>query len=163
MVSDTQVGSGKSSLLAALLAEITPTGGSNTLPLVRGSMAYCAQQPWIIAGTLRDNILFGLAYDPVRYHKTLEGCALVEDIGALPAGDMTELGERGINLSGGQKVLLMTKLTELPHLNHRIYSCSRHELKPSPTAARPPTPATPTQRRRGLLWRARRTRRRRWC
>jgi ATP-binding cassette subfamily C (CFTR/MRP) protein 1 len=100
----TQVGSGKSSLLAALLAEITPTGGANTLPLVRGSMAYCAQQPWIIAGTLRDNILFGLAYDPVRYQKTLEGCALVDDIGALPAGDLTELGERGINLSGGQKV-----------------------------------------------------------
>lgn len=156
-----QVGCGKSSLLAALLAEITPTGGPNTLPLVRGSMAYCAQQPWIIAGTLRDNILFGLAYDPVRYHKTLEGCALVDDIGALPAGDLTELGERGINLSGGQKVRVGVVFTLTRKLDCCSGKRSGHVINLS--LGPPPHASRSLQRRRGWRWRARRTRRRRWC
>jgi ATP-binding cassette subfamily C (CFTR/MRP) protein 1 len=135
------VGSGKSSLLAALLAEITPTGGADTLPLVRGTIAYCAQQPWIIAGTLRDNILFGLDYDPVRYHQTLEGCALVEDISALPGGDLTELGERGINLSGGQKVRWVGWLHMDGWLGHSCEGRTRSVCTFTPASTCPPNSA----------------------
>eukprot|EP00957_Ditylum_brightwellii_P189325 14410178-Ditylum_brightwellii.AAC.1 len=65
--------------------------------------AYCAQNPWVINDTLRGNILFGRDYNQERYEKVIEACALKSDFEVLPAGDMTEIGERGINLSGGQK------------------------------------------------------------
>ncbi len=53
--------------------------------------------------TIRDNILFGQALDKVKYVNTIKVCQLNRDLEILPAGDMTEIGERGINLSGGQK------------------------------------------------------------
>jgi ABC-type multidrug transport system fused ATPase/permease subunit len=56
-----------------------------------------------VNATLRDNILFGRDFIQERYDIVLEACALVDDLDVLPAGDMTEIGERGINLSGGQK------------------------------------------------------------
>ena len=59
--------------------------------------------PWIVAGSVRDNIIFGCPWDPIRYDAVLTACALDDDMALLPAGDATELGERGINLSGGQK------------------------------------------------------------
>jgi ATP-binding cassette subfamily C (CFTR/MRP) protein 1 len=58
---------------------------------------------WIMNATLRDNILFGQRFDPEFYEKTIDACALRQDIEMLPGGDMTEIGEKGINLSGGQK------------------------------------------------------------
>eukprot|EP00887_Chlorella_sp_A99_P004200 scaffold15.g4200.t1 len=73
---------------------------------VHGSVAYCAQVPWIVSGTVRENILFGQPMEKARYDAVLKACALLDDIAALPAGDETELGERGINLSGGQKARL---------------------------------------------------------
>ncbi|OXA43509.1 multidrug resistance-associated protein 1 [Folsomia candida] len=94
------VGSGKSTLLSALLGELTKISGKvNT----RGTIAYVAQQAWIQNATLRDNILFGKPFDPVRYDKVIDACALRPDLEILPAGDKTEIGEKGINLSGGQK------------------------------------------------------------
>lgn len=61
------------------------------------------QIPWVINQTLRENILFGEEYNEERYYQTLESCALLPDLDMLPAGDKTEIGEKGINLSGGQK------------------------------------------------------------
>ncbi|KAK9321278.1 P-loop containing nucleoside triphosphate hydrolase protein [Lipomyces orientalis] len=93
------IGSGKKSLLASLVGEMKQTGGTVRLG---GKVAYCPQ-PWIMNATLRDNILFGREFDPERYSKIIADCALEHDISVLPAGDMTEIGERGINISGGQK------------------------------------------------------------
>ena len=66
-------------------------------------MAYCSQTPWVVNATLRDNIVFGRSFDRARYESVLDACALQPDIEILPAKDMTEIGERGVGLSGGQK------------------------------------------------------------
>ncbi|GBG77942.1 hypothetical protein CBR_g25873 [Chara braunii] len=94
------VGSGKSSLLNAILGEMTCTAGC---VVVRGKLSYLPQAPWIQSGTLRENILFGSPYLPSRYANVLEACALNVDVAYLRGGDMAEIGERGINLSGGQR------------------------------------------------------------
>ncbi|KAJ6255815.1 hypothetical protein Dda_9425 [Drechslerella dactyloides] len=94
------VGSGKSSLLAALAGDMRKTSGTITQG---ASMAYCPQSAWIQNATLRDNITFGRPFDPVWYQKVIYACALKPDIDMLPLGDMTEIGERGITVSGGQK------------------------------------------------------------
>ncbi|XP_029673303.1 multidrug resistance-associated protein 1 isoform X3 [Formica exsecta] len=94
------VGSGKSSLLSALLGEMGKLSGKvNT----KGPIAYVSQQPWIQNATLQDNVLFGKALNKSIYNRVIEGCALSPDLKMLPAGDQTEIGEKGINLSGGQK------------------------------------------------------------
>jgi ABC-type glutathione transport system ATPase component len=94
------VGSGKTSLLAALAGEMRRTGGT----MVHGaSRAFCPQYAWIQNVTVRDNIVFGQPFDSDWYHEVVDACALRADFRSLPAGDMTEIGERGINLSGGQK------------------------------------------------------------
>eukprot|EP00026_Physarum_polycephalum_P000551 Phypoly_transcript_00552.p1 GENE.Phypoly_transcript_00552~~Phypoly_transcript_00552.p1 ORF type:complete len:1441 (-),score=206.09 Phypoly_transcript_00552:79-4401(-) len=94
------VGSGKSSLLAALLGEINKTSGR---VFVNGSIAYVPQQAWMQNTSLRANILFGKPYEDAKYSQCLSCCELLPDIKILPNGDMTEIGEKGINLSGGQK------------------------------------------------------------
>ncbi|KAJ2556689.1 hypothetical protein EV175_001836 [Coemansia sp. RSA 1933] len=95
-----RVGSGKSSLVSAVLGDMVKSAGSVE---VRGSIAYAPQQAWIMNATLRDNILFGHKYDREFYSRVLDACALRPDLDMLPDGDMTEIGEKGINLSGGQK------------------------------------------------------------
>ncbi len=95
-----QVGAGKSSLLASVVGEMEKKEGSVTL---RGRVAYAPQVPFIKNATLRDNITFGLPFDQDKYDNVLEACALLPDLATLDAGDMTEIGEKGINLSGGQK------------------------------------------------------------
>ncbi|XP_026106150.1 multidrug resistance-associated protein 5 [Carassius auratus] len=94
------VGSGKSSLLSALLGQMTLLSGSVA---VNGDFAYVAQQAWILNDSLRENILFGKRYIEEKYNAVLEACCLFPDIIELPYGDMTEIGERGANLSGGQR------------------------------------------------------------
>ncbi|XP_043211792.1 ATP-binding cassette sub-family C member 3-like isoform X6 [Amphibalanus amphitrite] len=94
------VGSGKSSLLSALLGEMEKVGGRvNT----KGNVAYVAQEAWIQNATLKDNILFGRTLDEDLYNRCVDACALRSDFEMLPGGDKTEIGEKGINLSGGQK------------------------------------------------------------
>ena len=93
-------GSGKSSLLHALLGEMQPLGGAVA---VHGRVAYAAQQAWIFKGSLRDNVLFGDAFESRRYHGTIDACQLRRDLDQLAAGDEQEIGEGGVNLSGGQK------------------------------------------------------------
>ena len=68
---------------------------------VYGSVAYAAQVAFIQNSTLRDNIVYGNSYSESKYQSTLAECALLPDIKVLPAGHETEIGERGINLSGG--------------------------------------------------------------
>ncbi|XP_067103327.1 ATP-binding cassette sub-family C member 5 isoform X1 [Osmerus mordax] len=94
------VGSGKSSLLSALLGQMTLLEGTVA---VGGGFAYVAQQAWILNDSLKENILFGKEYDSAKYNAVLEACCLVPDLLDLPYGDMTEIGERGANLSGGQR------------------------------------------------------------
>ncbi|KAH9262238.1 hypothetical protein BASA82_000739 [Batrachochytrium salamandrivorans] len=94
------VGSGKSSLLNALVGEMRRISGNLTF---RGSVGYCQQQAWIQNTTVRENILFGLPYHAQKYKEVIRACALESDLAILSSGDATEIGERGINLSGGQK------------------------------------------------------------
>ncbi|CAL1702786.1 unnamed protein product [Somion occarium] len=101
-----QTGSGKTSLLMALLGEMhrIPTGPHSFINLPRqGGVAYHAQESWVLNETIRDNILFGAPYDEHRYNTVLEQCALKHDIELFEAGDQTEVGEKGLTLSGGQK------------------------------------------------------------
>ncbi|KAF9541402.1 Multidrug resistance-associated protein 1 [Mortierella hygrophila] len=95
-----RVGQGKTSLLSALIGEMYKRQGTVR---IRGRVAYAAQQAWIVNMTLRDNITFGLDFDQERYDRIVAASGLLPDIKMLPAGDQTEIGERGINLSGGQK------------------------------------------------------------
>ncbi|KAJ2852499.1 hypothetical protein IWW36_000127, partial [Coemansia brasiliensis] len=95
-----KVGSGKSSLISAILGDMVKETGR---VLVQGRIAYVPQVPWIINATLRDNILFGSEMDQELYDRVIDACALRADLKMLPAGDLTEIGEKGINLSGGQK------------------------------------------------------------
>ncbi|EDV28862.1 uncharacterized protein TRIADDRAFT_19489, partial [Trichoplax adhaerens] len=95
-----RVGSGKSSLVSAILGEMICRRGE----IRRGdSIAVVTQQPWIFNETLRENILFGSKYDSKRYYDVLSACCLTADLKCLIAGDRTLIGDRGINLSGGQK------------------------------------------------------------
>ncbi|KAF9106425.1 Canalicular multispecific organic anion transporter 2 [Mortierella sp. GBA35] len=95
-----RVGQGKSSLLSAIIGEMYKVQGRVQ---ISGRIGYVPQQSWIINATLKDNILFGNEYDEARYRHILFACGLGPDLAILPAGDLTEIGERGINLSGGQK------------------------------------------------------------
>ncbi|KAL3100076.1 hypothetical protein niasHT_022904 [Heterodera trifolii] len=99
-----KVGSGKSSLLNAILGEMHKVYGYVG---IRGTVAYVPQQPWILNRTLRENIIFPVSEEekPYEQHyaKVVKACALTADFSVLPNGDQTEIGEKGINLSGGQK------------------------------------------------------------
>ncbi|GJJ74847.1 ATP-binding cassette, subfamily C (CFTR/MRP), member 1 [Entomortierella parvispora] len=95
-----RVGQGKTSLLNAIIGDMYKREGTVK---TYGSKAYVAQQAWIVNATLRDNITFGNVFDQAKYDHILMACGLLPDIAMLPAGDQTEIGERGINLSGGQK------------------------------------------------------------
>ncbi|RDW83603.1 putative ABC transporter [Aspergillus mulundensis] len=110
-------GAGKSLLLQALIGEADVVKGNVVVPLpkadagpsstddwlVRGSVAYVSQDPWIENATIRDSILFGLQFNPARYEEVLHACALRPDLNIFPDGDKTDIGANGINLSGGQK------------------------------------------------------------
>ncbi|KAL6712781.1 ATP-binding cassette glutathione S-conjugate transporter ycf1 [Lecanora helva] len=98
-----RVGSGKSSLLQAILGDIWKIHGH---VVVHGSIAYVAQSPWVMNASVKENITFGHRWDPHFYERTLHACALTDDLKTLPDGDQTEVGERGISLSGGQKARL---------------------------------------------------------
>ncbi|CAH1801693.1 unnamed protein product [Owenia fusiformis] len=95
-------GCGKSSMLSAIMGEMcTKSGTVNWNPDCK--ISFAAQKAWLINATLKDNILFGEPYEKKRYKRVLQACALQPDIDILPAGDQTEIGEKGINMSGGQK------------------------------------------------------------
>lgn len=105
------VGSGKSSLLSALLGEMVLSSGDliihkKKLPdgsFTPASIAYCDQRPWIVNATVEENITFGKPMDEERMKKAIFAACMQDDLKILAAGLKTEIGERGINLSGGQK------------------------------------------------------------
>ncbi|KAJ6555073.1 hypothetical protein DFH09DRAFT_1318263 [Mycena vulgaris] len=102
-------GSGKTSLLMALLGEMhwIPASPDSWYNLPRGpGVAYAAQESWVLNETIRDNIIFDTPFDEERYKKVLYQCALEPDLGLFQAGDKTEVGEKGLTLSGGQKARL---------------------------------------------------------
>jgi len=94
------VGSGKSSMLGAMAGDMRRTSGNVTFG---SSRAFCPQYAWIQNATVRENIVFGKDYDRRWYNEVVDACALRPDLDMLPAGDATEIGERGITVSGGQK------------------------------------------------------------
>ncbi|KAJ1309694.1 hypothetical protein OPQ81_006459 [Rhizoctonia solani] len=99
-------GCGKTSLLMALLGEMhfVPSSPDSWFSLPRaGGVAYAAQEAWVQNETIRDNILLGTEYDEERYKKVISQCALERDLTLFEAGDQTEVGEKGMTLSGGQK------------------------------------------------------------
>ena len=127
-------GSGKTSLLMALLGEMTLIEGSVFLPggqsretlredpetHLTESIAYCAQQAWLANDTIKQNILFAAPLDESRYKSVIAACALERDLEILDSGDSTLVGEKGITLSGGQKQRIS--------LARALYCNSRHVL-----------------------------------
>lgn len=94
------VGSGKSSLLQAIIRELPLESGDI---LVNGSISYACQEPWVFASSIRQNILFGQEYTKERYDTVVKACNLLPDFKQFQFGDQTIIGERGSSLSGGQK------------------------------------------------------------
>ncbi|CAH0698828.1 unnamed protein product [Spodoptera exigua] len=94
------VGSGKSTLLHIVLSELPCTNGSVQ---INGTISYASQDPWLFVGSVRQNILFGQAFQKSRYMEVCRVCALEKDISLFPHGDKTVVGERGVSLSGGQR------------------------------------------------------------
>ncbi|KAE9539937.1 hypothetical protein AGLY_005189 [Aphis glycines] len=94
------IGAGKSSLIQAILRELPAFKGKIS---VDGVLSYASQEPWIFAGTIQQNILFGSPMDKERFKEVIDVCALKSDLEHFPLADETMVGERGITLSGGQK------------------------------------------------------------
>ncbi|CAG8664846.1 5084_t:CDS:10, partial [Acaulospora morrowiae] len=124
-----RVGAGKSSLLSSFLGEMEKISGEVT---VRGHIAFVPQSgmTWIMNATLRDNITFGFPYEPAFYEEVIEACSLKPDIAILPGGDLTEIGERGINLSGGQKARI--SLARAVYARADIYLLGKYRLQNTP-------------------------------
>lgn len=104
-----EVGAGKSSLIQAIMNNliIIPSDSDQNLNknkiIINGDIAYSAQIPWISNETIRNNILLFNNYNEKRYKETLEVCQLIEDLQKFPGKDQEEIGEKAINLSGGQR------------------------------------------------------------
>lgn len=120
-----KVGSGKSALLQAVLGELDRVKGDASLP--NDAVGYCAQLPWLQHMSIRDNILFSAPYDPSRYASVLDACALRPDLSSFKHGDLSDMGENGIGLSGGQRARVA--------LARAVYSQSRVLLLDDPLAA----------------------------
>ncbi|KAL7422691.1 hypothetical protein Q5752_001982 [Cryptotrichosporon argae] len=129
-------GAGKTACLIALLGEMDLVEGTSYLPKhvnqvneagLRNSVAYAAQTPWLQQKSIKDNILFGEEYDEARYDAVVEACALTPDFDVLEDGDETEIGAKGISLSGGQKARVA--------LARAVYSYTQHVLLDDPLAA----------------------------
>ncbi|KAK7474400.1 hypothetical protein BaRGS_00034354, partial [Batillaria attramentaria] len=109
-------GSGKSSFLSAIMGRMQLLSGTTK---VTGRIAYVGQDPWIINGTARENILFGQPYDEARFKQTVSACYLDKDFETFGAGDRVEIGDRGLTLSGGQKQRI--SLARAMYSNSDIY------------------------------------------
>ncbi|XP_070394694.1 multidrug resistance protein mrp-7-like isoform X2 [Dermacentor albipictus] len=118
------VGSGKSSLLSAIVGDMRQLSGAVSL---NGSIGIVSQAPQILNMSIRDNIIFGRKFDELYYAKVVEACQLCRDINMMPAGDLTEAGDKGEMLSGGQKQRVA--------LARAVYSCSDIYLLDDPTSS----------------------------
>ena len=113
------IGCGKSSLLYAILNEMTPDKEVQPKVVVNGSIAYSAQKPWIMSATLKENIVFNQIEDKKRLDEAIHYSGLKDDLKILPNGLETEIGEKGTNLSGGQKARV--SLARALYSNKDIY------------------------------------------
>ena len=115
-----EVGSGKSSLLQAILNCLILLNPKECDGIhINGDIGYASQIPWIQNDTIRNNILFFNEYDKVKYDEILEKCQLNYDLDNFEGKDLTEIGEKGVNLSGGQKVRV--SLARTVYSNPDIY------------------------------------------
>lgn len=94
------VGSGKTTLLSAICGNVNVLRGQLN---VWGSIALVPQHAWIFNNTIKENILFGLPFEEEKYKRIVNACCLEPDFSLMSDGDETQIGERGVNLSGGQK------------------------------------------------------------
>lgn len=126
-------GSGKTSLLLALLGEMPIEKGNVYLPhgdrraapsdpetKMTDTVAFCSQEAWLVNDTIKQNILFASDFDKKRYNEVLEVCQLKRDLEILENGDQTLIGDKGISLSGGQKQRVC--------LARALYSRSKHVI-----------------------------------
>ncbi len=118
------VGAGKSSLLSALMGSLARQEGTSAM---LDSVTYCAQAPWVYNASVRDNVIFASPLDENLYQRTVHACALEADIAQLSAGSDTEIGEKGVTLSGGQKARLA--------LARSVYSSKQVLLLDDPLSA----------------------------
>jgi len=116
-----ETGSGKTCLTNAILNYLNyiPTDTKNIYNIVNGTISYASQNPWILNGTVRDNIIFYNELDIERYSKVLEICQLLSDLNQLPGGELTEISSNGQNISGGQKARI--SLARAIYKNADIY------------------------------------------
>ena len=114
-----EVGSGKSSLIQAILNNMIIKQNNNTKIIINGNISYVGQEAWIQNNTIQNNILFYRPYDPTKYQTILDLCELKQDLESFPGGDLTEIGEKGVNLSGGQKARI--SLARAMYCDNDIY------------------------------------------
>ncbi|KAF7321054.1 hypothetical protein HMN09_00192800 [Mycena chlorophos] len=130
--------SGKTALLMAVLGEMTALPGSGRIIMAKNpskidrwgnahTISYAAQSPWLRHQSIKDNILFGYPYDEERYNAVIDCCALGPDLDMLEDGDATEIGEKGVSLSGGQKARVA--------LARAVYAKSKYVLLDDPLSA----------------------------
>ncbi|CAK5281621.1 unnamed protein product, partial [Mycena citricolor] len=128
--------SGKTALLLAVLGEMTTLEGRILMSKnahkvdAFGNMqtiSYAAQSPWLRHQSIKDNILFGYPLDTERYEQVIEACALRTDLNMLEDGDATEIGEKGVSLSGGQKARVA--------LARAVYARTQYVLLDDPLSA----------------------------
>ena len=114
-----EVGSGKSSLIQAILNNMILLQNKDTKIIVNGKISYVGQEAWIQNNTVQNNILFYQPYNAEKYQKILNLCELNQDLNSLTGGDLTEIGEKGVNLSGGQKARI--SLARAMYCDNDIY------------------------------------------
>lgn len=93
-----QVGCGKTTILHSIMEETKLCEGKHT---IEGTIAYVEQEPFIVSGSIEENILMGLVFNSEQFDKALEASQLKQDIEGFKKGAKTVIGERGINISGG--------------------------------------------------------------
>ncbi|CAO2652813.1 Nn.00g022240.m01.CDS01 [Neocucurbitaria sp. VM-36] len=120
-----EVAAGKTAVLQGLLGELDKTAGDFIQP--DQVIGYCAQTPWLQSMSIRDNIVFSYPYDESRYKQVLETCALLPDMAGFKHGDLSNIGENGIGLSGGQKARVA--------LARAVYSSAKVLLLDDPLSA----------------------------
>ena len=114
-------GCGKSTLLKAILGEAGIVSGR--LMVNDSRIGFCDQHAWVHTGTIRDNIIGVNGFDEARYRKTLQVCALEQDLSDLPSGDGTLCGSNGFGLSGGQKSRIVSRSLMMVREILEIQSC----------------------------------------